>query len=882
MTEIPKKYKNAETEEKWRRIWEQRGIHRWDSSKSRAETFVVDTPPPTVSGSLHVGHVFSYTHQDLIVRFQRMLGKNIAYPMGWDDNGLPTERRVQNIFGIRCDPRLPYDAAWQPRRDKGKKDAIEEISRQNFIEACTIITAEDEQAFEAMWRRLALSVDWQQTYATIDEHCRKVSQISFIELMAKGMLYNTKSPTMWDVDFKTAVAQAEVEDRPLPGLMHNIRFAVKDGGEFTISTTRPELLPACIAVVAHPDDKRFTSLFGKTAITPLFGAEVPILAAEHADPEKGTGILMVCTFGDANDVDWWKQSDLPLKQIIGLNGRLVDIEFGAAPFASNDPSRAKEIYSEISGLYTKQAKKKIAELLTTEGSGPHNDGKALVGEPEAIEHPVKFYEKGDRPLEFVPTRQWFTKILEFKNELLAQGAKIVWHPSHMRTRYERWVEGLNQDWCISRQRYFGVPFPVWYRLKANGLPDFDDPIIASQDQLPVDPMSTTPPGFEESQRDEPGGFTGDPDVMDTWATSSLTPEIMSHWRLNDARHQKIFPMDLRPQSHEIIRTWAFYTIVKAWMHENEIPWKHVTISGWILDPDRKKMSKSKGNVVTPDGLLDQHSVDGVRYWAARARLGSDTAYDETVFKVGKRLATKVFNASRFAFMQIDRGCEQASIPGLDAVGEALDLAFIAGLRKVVTQATAAFEKFDYAAALQHTEESFWQFCDHYLELVKARSYAEEDTPGRRSALATLQAALSVYLRLLAPFLPYVTEEVWSWRLATPTGREASIHTSPWPQAEELATPSEEISAATFSAAVEVTSKIRGAKSAAQKSLRWPVTKLEVQGAAEALGHLEKALVDVAEAGNVSPEAFSIAAGPAPEGESFTVQVTLGEAEAEQT
>ncbi len=877
MTEIPKKYKHADAEEKWRSAWQESGLYTWDSTKSREETFVVDTPPPTISGSLHIGHVFSYTHQDLIVRYQRMKGMNISYPMGWDDNGLPTERRVQNIFGIRCEPKLPYDPDWQPRRDKGKKDPIEEISRQNFIEACAIITQEDEKVFEELWRRMGLSIDWSQQYATIDENSRRTSQVSFLELMKKDMVYSTEAPTMWDIDFKTAVAQAEVEDKERPGLMHEVRFGIKDGGEFSISTTRPELLPACIAVVAHPDDERFKPLFGKTAITPLFHAEVPILAASHADPEKGTGILMVCTFGDANDVDWWKQSKLPVKQIIGLNGRLVDVRFGKTPFQSNNPEIANTAYGELNGLYAKQAKKKIAELLAAPGTGPHGEGSALVGEPETISHPVKFYEKGDRPLEFVATRQWFTKVLEHKEKLLAQGAKIAWHPKFMRSRYDSWVDGLNQDWCISRQRYFGVPFPVWYPVKENGLTDYESPIFADVDQLPIDPMATAPRGFDEAQRDQPGGFRADPDVMDTWATSSLTPQIASKWATDKERHQKLFPMDVRPQSHEIIRTWAFYTIVKAWMHEDEIPWRNITISGWILDPDRKKMSKSKGNVVTPGHLLDEHSVDGVRYWTARARLGSDTEFDPTVFKVGKRLANKVFNASRFVFSQIDRALESSAMPGHGEITEALDLALIAKIKTVVQQATDAFERFDYAAALQGAEESFWQFCDHYVELVKTRSYADDDTPGRRSALAALQLGLSVHLRLLAPFLPYVTEEVWSWRLKG-KGRLASIHSSPWPTSKEFEGVATTVPIEAFTAAIEVTSKIRGAKSEAQKSLRWPVAALSLTAPKDALGAIMLVMTDVLTAGNVSAGGLTTTEADAPEGERLGVVVTLGKEE----
>jgi len=875
MAEIPERYDHLLVEKRWRHRWDEWGIYRWDPTAPRERTFVVDTPPPTVSGSLHVGHVFSYTHQDLIVRYQRMIGKNIAYPMGWDDNGLPTERRVQNYLGIRCNPHLPYDPEWKPDFEGGKRKEIEEVSRQNFIEACAIVTAEDEKAFEHLWRRLGLSIDWGEPYATIDDHCRRISQLSFLDLVEKGLVYQIEAPTMWDVDFKTAVAQAEVEDRPQHGTFYDVRFWVEGGGELLIATTRPELLPACIAVVAHPDDERYQPLFGKHAITPLFGARVPIVAAEHADPEKGTGILMVCTFGDVMDVEWWKGSGLPVKQILGRDGRLLPITFGEAPFESVDPARAQQAYDEIVGLTAKQAKKKTAELLTRPGSFPRDNEAALVGEPQPVEQIVKFFEKGDRPLEFVPTRQWFISTLEHKQELLEQGDKIQWHPAHMKTRYQHWVEGLNQDWCISRQRYFGVPFPVWYPVTAGGEPDFSRPIFARPDALPVDPAIDTAPGFDESQRDQPGGFTADPDVMDTWATSSLTPQIQSHWGIDPERHARLFPMDLRPQAHDIIRTWAFSTIVKAWMHEGQVPWHHIVLSGFILDPDRKKMSKSKGNVVTPEDIIDDYSADAVRYWAARARLGTDTAYDPGVFKVGKRLVTKVFNASRFVLMQVDRAVGKGELPGPEHIREKLDLALVNRLRLVIEQASDALATFDYAAALQVIEESFWTFCDHYLELVKLRSYSDEDTPARRSAIAALCWALDSYLRLLAPFLPYVTEEVWSWRFAG-EGARRSVHTSPWPSTDEIeAVPRPKVFGS-FDAAVEVLTKIRGTKTTAQKSLRWPVARLDIVGPREHRDALAAVFEDVLRAGNVEAAKASVTDGPAPEGERFSVTVDLAD------
>ena len=874
--EIPKSYDHRAAEAAWRERWDAWGIYRFDTERPRDESFIVDSPPPTVSGSLHVGHGYSYTHQDLIVRYQRMRGRNVAYPMGWDDNGLPTERRVQNVFGIRPNPALPYDANWKPRRDRPDGEPPEEVSRLNFIEACSLLTLEDERAFEETWRELGLSIDWSLTYATIDRRAREVSQLSFLDLYRAGRVYSSSQPTMWDVDFKTAVAQAEVEDRPRKSAYVDLRFAIEGGAEVVISTTRPELLGACVALAAHPDDARYRGLFGKTAITPLYRAPVPILPAAHADPEKGTGILMVCTFGDANDVEFWKTANLPLRQLVAPDGRIVATDFGAEPFASRDPARANAAHAELVGKSVEQARRRMIELLAQPGSAASGEAAALVGEPRPVEHPVKFYEKGDRPLEFMPARQWFVRILDIKDELLEQGRRIQWHPAHMRTRYEHWVEGLNQDWCVSRQRFAGVAFPVWYPVRDDGSIDYDAPILADAADLPLDPLASPPRGRREDERGKPGGFVGDPDVMDTWATSSMSPQIISGWGVDPARHQRLFPMDLRPQSHEIIRTWAFYTIVKAWLHERTIPWKHITISGWVVDPDRKKMSKSKGNVVTPQHLFHEHSADAYRYWAARNRFGTDTIFDPEVIRVGKRLATKLLNASRFVLSQLDRvGADYSRVPVEDISAE-LDLAMVADLRALVARATAAFDDFDYALPLQATEELFWRFCDDFVELVKVRSYDERDTPERRSATAALHLGLRVFLRLFAPFLPYVTEEVWSWRFAAAEGAAGSIHRATWPAVAEMAAAREPAVPESFAVAAEVLGRIRGTKTREKKNLRWPVTTLRVWGPNEARRALEAVLADVLRAGAVEEGALELADGTVAEGERLGVEVVLAQ------
>ncbi len=835
---IPDQYRHQDIESKWGQVWEETQLYKWKMA-ARSETFSIDTPPPTVSGSLHVGHVFSYTQTDIMARFKRMCGKTIFYPMGWDDNGLPTERRVQNVFGIACNPDLPHDPNWTPTKIDGKRDRYVDVSRPNFIQACEQLTQEDEQAFESMWRKLGLSIDWSLQYATINAHCRRVSQYSFLELVKKGHVYQQEAPTMWDVDFQTAVAQAEIEDRTCPGAYHRIQFQVEGGGDFVIATTRPELLPACIAVVAHPDDERFKPLFGKTAITPLFHMPVPILPAAHADPDKGTGILMVCTFGDTMDVEWWKSTELPIKPLILPNGRLADITFGAGVWESTNPEAANQAYATLKGLKIKQARRAIVEQLTLESP------------PEPIEHPVKFYEKGDSPIEFITTRQWFINILDHKAKLKEQGDKIQWHPEYMKTRYTNWVEGLNQDWCISRQRFFGVPFPVWYALSDTGQIEYQTPIMATADQLPIDPALIAPPGYTADQRNQPGGFVSDPDVMDTWATSSLTPQLMSGWPDNDDRHKSIFPLDIRPQSHEIIRTWAFYTIVKAWMHHGQIPWKNVLISGWVLDPDRKKMSKSKGNVVTPDHMLETYSADAVRYWSGRAKLGSDTAFDESIFLIGKKLVTKLVNASKFVLAQLAQAPQETQWD-LSNVTECLDKAWIAHMGSVITQATQSFELYDYAAALEKTEATFWMFCDHYIELVKGRAYQESGSK-QLSAWQTLNWTLETFLRLFAPYLPYVTEEIWAWRYAD---SHPSVHTSLWPAVSEFESvvfpswKSQEI----LDPVIAILSEIRATKTQAQKSMKHPVSKLTISGTESFMALIDmypEILEDLKRAGNVT-------------------------------
>jgi len=823
---LPEKPALEGLEATWLPRWEASGVYRFDRTRPRAEVFAIDTPPPTVSGSLHVGHVFSYTHTDVIARFHRMRGKAVFYPMGWDDNGLPTERRVQNYYGVRCDPSLPYDPSFVPPEKPGKPPLS--VSRPNFIELCERLTGEDEKVFEHVWKYLGLSVDWSMTYATIARRAQRVSQRAFINLLRRGLAYQVEAPTLWDVDFKTAVAQAELEDREVPGAYHRIRFARSDISDrapaIEIETTRPELIPACVALVAHPDDERYRALFGHEVVTPLFGARVPVKAHPLADPEKGSGIAMICTFGDITDVTWWRELNLPVRAVIQADGTLRDVAWGAPGWESVDAERAQRQYGELVRLSAAKARVKIVDQLRESGD--------LVGEPRPITHAVKFYEKGDRPLEIITSRQWFFKTIEFREALLQRGRELQWHPPYMQARYENWAHGLNGDWCVSRQRFFGVPFPVWYPIDGDGRVQYDRPIAAGDEPLPIDPSTDVPAGYGREQRGVPGGFAGDPDVMDTWATSSLSPQIVCGWPDDPDLFARTFPMDLRPQAHDIIRTWLFDSVLRAHLEHDSLPWKNAAISGWVLDPDRKKMSKSKGNVVTPMALLDEHGSDGVRYWAASGRPGTDTTFDTNQMRVGRRLAIKVLNASKFVLSSPTGLAAPKPKAEAGAITAPVDRAMIRNLAALVAEVTEAFDGYDYARVLQRTETFFWRFCDDYLELVKGRRYGDQGADAAGSANAALTAALSVMLRLFAPFLPFVTEEVWSW------WREGSIHTAAWPTVGELdavvplgadhSVATSQADERAYQWATDVMFEVRKQRSEAKQPLKVPITKVTVQ------------------------------------------------------
>ena len=825
-------------EDRWDAVWEADGTYRFDPAAPAERMYSIDTPPPTVSGELHVGHVFSYTHTDVVARYRRMRGSEVFYPMGWDDNGLPTERRVQYYYGVRCDPSLPYDPALVPPQQGGKavKPADQlPVSRPNFIELCEKLSTEDEAQFETLWRHLGLSVDWSRTYQTISKSARAVAQQAFLRNLARGEAYQQQAPGLWDVTYQTAVAQAEVVAKESPGFYHRIAFHGEDGPVY-IETTRPELLPACVALVAHPDDERYQPLFGQTVRSPLFGVELPVLAHRAAEKDKGAGIAMCCTFGDLTDVTWWRELDLPNRSVVGRDGRLdrttPDWLTGAGA----------QVYTSLAGKTTFSARATLVEALRESGE--------MVGDPKPTEpgRTVGFYEKGDKALEIVSSRQWYIRNggrdLALREALLRRGKELAFHPDFMRVRYENWVGGLNGDWLISRQRFFGVPFPVWYPLDEHGEPRYDAPLTPTEDQLPVDPSSDVPVGYTADQRGAPGGFVGDPDIMDTWATSSLTPHVAAGWRDDPELFAKLFPMSLRPQGQEIIRTWLFSTVVRSHLEHGSLPWSDAAISGWIVDRDHKKIGKTTGNAITPAGSLEKFGADGVRYWAASARLGTDAAFEESQMKIGRRLAIKILNASKFALSFGDQDAPVSLDPA--AVTVPLDLAVLAGLADVVEQATAALEAYDHTRALEVTETFFWTFCDDYLELVKDRAYAQESDPaGAASARTALALALDVLLRLFAPVLPFATEEVWSW------WREGSVHRQPWPDAAPLRAVAGDVSPGIVGAAGEALAALRKVKSEAKVSMRTEVSSASLRVPADIADDVRTALTDVRAAGRVT-------------------------------
>lgn len=801
---LDRKYRPLEAERRWQEHWENEGVFRFDP-EAPGPIFSIDTPPPTVSGSLHIGHVFSYTQAEIVARHRRMQGMNVFYPFGFDDNGLPTERLVERQHGVRG----------------------ADMSREEFGHLCRKTVAHYHKEFQDLWRSLGFSVDWDLCYSTGSSRVQRMSQASFLDLYRKGLVYRDRSPTLWCPECRTSLAQADLEGREEQTAYHRVRFTI-DGQPLVVATTRPELLGACVAVAVHPEDLRFNGLKGKQALVPLYGYEVPVIVDEAVDPGQGTGAVMVCTFGDARDVDWWARHQLPLREVIGTDGRIL------------------EGVRHVGGLTARDARTQIVSLLSDSG---------LTDGPQPLEHRISVHERCGRPVEFVTSSQWFVRILEYRQALLDAGDRINWHPPHMKARYRDWVRNLSWDWCISRQRFFGVPFPLWYCRHCG------QEVLAHEEALPVNPLSDPAPGpCGCGSRDlEP-----EPDVMDTWATSSLTPLINARWGEYGDMTGRLLPMSMRTQAHEIIRTWAFYTIAKTLFHRGDLPWRDIMISGFVTAGRGEKISKSKGNAPEgPAGLIAVHGADAVRYWTASARLGSDVSFSERELAAGKRLTVKLWNACRFALSHL---VEHSHRTGL--VTWALDRWMLDRLAAVQERVSSHLDAYEVGLARQELEAFFWHdVCDNYLEVIKDRLYE----PGRRgqaatdSARSTLSQLMLEILKMFAPFVPHVTEEIFMGGFNQ--GGTRSIHVLTWGGFETPGAhgfPGQEM--------FEILSLIRKSKSTRGLALVTPIDDLVISAPARAVSGLSEAEDDIRAAARARKVRFE-------PGESIAVEVVLPEVDA---
>ncbi|MFC1948219.1 valine--tRNA ligase [Chloroflexota bacterium] len=782
MENLSKRYYPAESEKKWRQYWEQQQVYRCNLDNGNP-VYSIDTPPPTVSGDLHMGHCYSYSQPDFYARFYRMNGYNVFYPMGFDDNGLPTERLVENRLGITPDG----------------------VGTEIFIREIINISREVEENFEQLWKKLGLSIDWEHVYTTISLESRKAAQYSFIDLYRKERIYRSSSPSIWCPACRTAIAHAEVADLNRETTMITITFGLNENESIPIATTRPELLPACVAVFVNPNDSRYRHLVGKTAITPLFNKQVPILGDEKADPEKGTGIVMCCTFGDTTDIKWWREYELPLVGIIGTDGILND----RAEF--------------LTGLDIRSARRKIIEELKYQN---------LVLNETVVSQTVSVHERCDTPVEYVETKQWFVKVMDRKEELLEAGRKIHWHPGHMLSRYEDWVNNLEWDWCISRQRYHGVPFPLWYCSECGRMN------LAEDSELPVNPGIQSP-----SKPCECGSnnFLPETAVMDTWMTSSLTPQIAGKWLDTGDTFNKVFPMSLRPQAHDIIRTWAFYTIVKSLYHFDEIPWRDIGISGHGLSPEGHKVSKSRTiNVLDPRAVMEKYSADAVRYWAASSRLGEDSMINEDKIAAGQKLVTKLWNVTRFSSSFLLDYRLPESVPSLLPA----DKWVLSELQQLIKDVSDSYGNYDHLTVKNRIEGYFWNtITDNYLEMVKSRLYDQPDgLMEKESARFTLYRVLQTVIKLLAPIMPYITEEIYQILFKHQEGMN-SVHLSGWPTVKpELEDGYAEYVGKTL---VEIATQVRRYKSEKQLPMNSPLQSIIITTSSEnLLDDLKECLIDI--------------------------------------
>jgi len=751
-------------EKKWQEYWEKEGIFTFDR-KNKKKLFSIDTPPPTVSGKMHIGHAMGYTQMDFVARFKRMQGYNVFFPFGTDDNGLPTERLVE----------------------KEKKVKATKMPRDEFVKLCYDYLEENLPEFIQDWKNLGISCDWSIYYSTINKHSQKISQKSFLDLYKDGRVYRKEAPSIWCPACQTAIAQVELENKEIPSTFNDLVFKV-DNKELIIATTRPEMLAACVAVFAHPDDKRYKSLIGKTAKVPVYDFEVPILADERADPEKGTGLVMCCTFGDQTDMEWYLAHNLPLKMVITKDGKMN--------------KKAKD----LEGLPLKEARKKIIDQLKE---------KKLLKNQKKIIHPVNVHERCKTEIEILETPQWFIKYLDKKEHFIKAGKQMNWYPDFMRSRYNNWVNGLQWDWCISRQRFFGVPFPVWYCKKCN------EPVLADESQLPVDPLKDKPkkPCACGSKEYEP-----EKDVLDTWATSALTPQLAIELMEDEEMKKALFPMSLRWQGHDIISFWLFNTVVKSHFHHKTNPWKDIAINGWLLDPHGRKMSKSLGNIISPQDILKQYPADALRFGAGTTKLGDDLPYQEKDVKTGKRTIIKLYNAAKFSLIHFDKFTPNKKFVNW----ELYDKALLSKLNRIVKEATEYFEKYEYSKTKSEVELFFWHdFCDYYLEIIKDRIYNPEKRgkEAAESAKQTLYLTFLTILKLFAPIMPHITEELYQ-QYFKKYEKTKSIHRTSWPEVDKkLIDKDAEAVAEVVNTTIE---SARRAKSEAKVSLKAPIKELIIE------------------------------------------------------
>jgi valyl-tRNA synthetase len=796
-------YTPEKIEDKWRHKWQENQTYEYKEDNDK-EVFSIDTPPPTVSGSLHFGHTYGNTLTDFQARFQRMRGKDVFFPFGYDNNGIASERLTEKELDIRH----------------------QDFSRRDFQEKVREVCKEYEQDFEDIMKKFAFSMDWNNTYKTIQPEVQEVSQLSFIDLYEQGKEYREKAPAIWCPECETAISQVEMEGLDEDSHFNDIEFDLATGhGSIVISTTRPELLPSCVAIFVHPDDEANSHLAGEDAVVPLFGHEVPIIEDDRVDIETGTGVVMCCTFGDEMDIEWYKAHDLDLRIAIDESGTMTDVA------------------GEYKGLSTEEAREEIVDDLDESGK--------LI-DRRAINHTIKVHERCDTGIEFLVKEQWYVEILENKDKYLEAGEELDWHPEKMFTRYEHWIEGLEWDWCISRQRDSGIPFPVWY------CEDCGEEIIADKEELPVDPIADDP-SVNECPECGSTAFEAEEDVFDTWATSSLTPLINAGWHWNPEEEEyamerdELYPMNLRPQGHDIISFWLFHTVVKCLEHTGEVPFDEVMINGHILDENREKMSKSRGNVVLPQNVVKDYPVDAARYWSAGASVGEDMAFSEKDLVSGEKLLRKMWNASKLVDELASMDQADLEVEDLDPV----DQWILAELDELVEEVTEHFEEYEFSKALEKTRDLFWNtFCDDYLEIAKQK-LDEEDN---RSTEHALRTAHKTFLKLFAPITPHVTEEIWQEMYSS-----KSIHNSEWPETRGV-----EMKTERGENAMKVISRLRKYKTSNQMSLNETLEEVKVYGDIKGFENAIKSVMHVENLETLEEE---------PETEKKVVEISLDYSEA---